>query len=239
MKETGMLFKTEMVRALLDGRKTQTRRIVKGQEFWGDAAINARPIDGGLWRIEGATQINPKLHDNSVTFVDVKSPFGQAGDRIWVRETWQHSNYPFGPYEDGCDVFYRADFLNDVHGPDGELSPEGRYRFWNASIHMPRTASRILLEITDVRIERLHDINEADAIAEGLAAITKDGKLFKHGIPDLDGLPGRDNLGWPWHEWEVDPRKAFKKIWESTGGQWEPNQWVWVYEFKLMETGAA
>lgn len=224
MKETGMLFKTEMVRALLDGRKTQTRRIVKGQEFWGDAAINARPIDGGLWRIEGATQINPKLHDNSVTFVDVKSPFGQAGDRIWVRETWQHSNYPFGPYEDGCDVFYRADFLNDVHGPDGELSPEGRYRFWNASIHMPRTASRILLEITDVRIERLHDISEADAIAEGARAIECD--HIRYSCEEI-GCYGDT------------AKAALRGIWESTGGQWEPNQWVWVYEFKPLYTGAA
>ncbi len=232
MKETGMLFKAEMVRALLDGRKTQTRRQFS-KKMLETFKIAALAGEVSNFIEEG------NLGKNDLPYILAFSPFGKVGDRIWVRETWQHSNYPFGPYEDGCDVFYRADFLNDVHGPDGELSPEGRYRFWNASIHMPRTASRILLEITDVRIERLHDISEADAIAEGLAAVTKDGKLFKHGIPDLDGLPGRDNLGWPWHEWEVDPRDAFKKIWESTGGDWNANQWVWVYEFKPLETGAA
>lgn len=216
MKETGLPFKAEMVCAILDGRKTQTRRIVKGQEFWGAAAVQAHQMDSGVWRIEGAKQINAKLHDNAVTFVDVKCPFGKVGDRIWVRETWQHSNYPYGPFDKSCDVFYRADYLNDVHGPDGELSPEGRYRFWNPSIHMPRAASRILLEITDIRIERLQEISVEDAEAEGCKA--------PHALVMELGCRASPQI--------------FADVWQSTGGDWDANPWVWVIEFQKLGTGA-
>jgi len=100
---------------------------------------------------------------------------------------------------------------------------------------MPRWASRITLEITAVRVERLHDISEADAVAEGLACITKDGdRTRKYGIPDADGMPGTDDHGWPWNEWRSDPREAYRKLWESINGpgSWDLNPWVWVIEFK-------
>lgn len=217
MKETGMLFNGAMVRALLDGRKTQTRRQFS-KKMLETFKIAALAGEVSNFIEEG------KLGKNDLPYILAFSPFGKVGDRIWVRETWQHSNYPFGPYEDGCDVFYRADFLNDVHGPDGELSPEGRYRFWNASIHMPRTASRILLEITDVRIERLHDISEADAIAEGARAIECD--HIRYSCEEI-GCYGDT------------AKAAFRGIWESTGGDWNANPWVWVIEFKQIKTGAA
>ena len=225
MKETGMLFNGAMVRALLDGRKTQTRRIVKGQEFWGDAAINARPIDGGLWRIEGATQINPWLLDNSVTFVDVKSPFGQVGDRIWVRETFALSviDPDGGPPEDApenYDVIYR-----EGDQPDGGWTDSAGNKIsapWKPSLHMPRWASRITLEITDVRIERLHDISEADSIAEGIELTLRGWKSTKYE-----------------HVFYTLPVMAFQDLWESTGGDWNANPWVWVIEFKQIKTGAA
>ena len=102
-------------------------------------------------------------------------------------------------------------------------------------IHMPRWASRITLEVTGIRVERLQEISELDAITEGLTALTKDGgRTIKHGIPDRDGLPGNDNYGWHWSEWEKDSRVAYRKLWESINGpgSWDANPWVWVIEFR-------
>lgn len=102
---------------------------------------------------------------------------------------------------------------------------------------MPRWASRLALEVTGVRVERVQDISEADAMAEGLKGLTKDGSLVKWGIPDRDGLPGNDDDGWHWKQWESDPRKAYRALWNSINGakpgrSWEANPWVWVVEFK-------
>lgn len=102
---------------------------------------------------------------------------------------------------------------------------------------MPRWASRITLEIVAVRVERLNEISEPDAKAEGLKALSKDGTLVKYGIPDRDGLPGNDDYGWHWKEWERDPRQSFRRLWESLNGpgSWDANPWVWVIEFRRVE----
>ena len=106
---------------------------------------------------------------------------------------------------------------------------------------MPRWASRILLEIADVRVERLQEISENDAKGEGLAAISKDGQIFKYGIPDRDGLPGTDDHGWPWVDWKHSARNAFGRLWESINGagSWDTNPWVWVVEFRVIEPNEA
>jgi hypothetical protein len=187
MKERPILFSGAMVRALLDGSKTQTRRIVKGRALdW---------LQPGMFNREYVAS-----PDNGL------SPYGFAGDRLYVRETWQHSNHPLGPYDSDSLVFYRADYFDDPHGPDGEKSPEGRYREWRPSIHMPSAASRILLEVTGVRIERLQDISEDDAWAEG--------------CPE-DAT------------WALD---WYQLLWNSLnaarGYGWDVNPWVWVVEFK-------
>lgn len=143
-------------------------------------------------------------------------PYGKPGDRLWVRETFCY-------HDDLAIYLYKADCDSSVR--------------WKPSIHMPRSASRILLEITCVRVERLQDISEDDAIAEGLKAITKDGRTIKYGIPDSDGYPGNDNHGWHWCDWNVSPVVAYKRLWESINGHgsWDLNPWVWVVEFKLLE----
>ena len=166
MTERGILFSAPMVRALLDGTKTQTRQVVKPQPI----EVLAQPGEGKTpsWAIVNrppATGVCVNEHGNEDW---LRSPYGQPGDRLWVRETWQHSNWPAGPYDDSCDVFYRADYMDDLHGPDGEHSPEGKYRTWRPSSNMPRSASRILLEIVSVRVERLQDISAADVVAEGV-----------------------------------------------------------------------
>lgn len=149
MKDRPILFNAPMVRAILEGRKTQTRRLSKDTD-----------------------KVFPK---NDKYFV---------GNRL------------------------------SINGSDD------------------------LIEITSVRLEKLQDISEEDAIAEGLKALIKDnGQTIKYGIPDADGLPGKDDFGWPWMEWNASPALAYKKLWEQIygPGAWDKNPWVWVIEFKRVE----
>ena len=138
-----------------------------------------------------------------------------------MRETW---------------AWYGCERLRDevVYRADGVELPAG-FEYWRPSIHMPRWASRITLEITDVRVVQLHKISEADAIAEGLKAISKDGgRTYKYGVPDFEGYPGEG--GWRWAEWKICPRAAFKKLWESAYGPGSFNdKWVWVIEFRRVD----
>lgn len=239
MKERGMIFNGEMVRAILDGRKTQTRRIIKPQP---EATLSgslsgkwlSRPLNGLLL---------PKIED-----IAINCPFGVVGDRIWVRETFQGPLFDYDlmdsyckdptPFENPEFCVYKAD---GVPAPEFYNADDELHCCWRPSIHMPRWASRIMLEITDVRVERLNSINEHDAIAEGLAEISKDWRTYKYGVPDRDGYPGTDDCGWPWHEWECYPISAYSKLWESIYGadSWQANPWVWVIEFKRVEGGAA
>ena len=206
MKETGLMFKAPLVRAILEGKKTQTRRLVAmprkrdsfvmldhGKGFW--------PYQSD----DGESEVCSDGCEHRYS-----SPFGMPGDRLYVRETWQHANFPLGPYSDGTPVFYRADYLDDPHGPDGEKSPEGKYRHWSPAIHMPKAAARIWLEVTGVRVERLQSISEADAKAEGV---------------DANKYHGLDRAY----------ARAFSELWETTGGDWAANPWVWVIDFKRIE----
>ncbi|MBX9636713.1 MAG: hypothetical protein K2Q45_04095 [Nitrosomonas sp.] len=212
MKERPILFSAPMVSAILDGRKTQTRRVCKGQR---------------------------ELSNNHDFQLD-RCPFGKSGDRLWVRETWQGPLfYDEIPEDWNSDKYktpeychYKASDSCDFTDADDNFVER-----WSPSIHMPRWASRILLEVVNVRVERLQDISEDDAIAEGLKAITKDGRTIKYGIPDLDRYPGNDNHGWQWCDWNVSPVIAYKRLWESINGpeSWDLNPWVWVVEFKLLE----
>lgn len=184
-REMPILFSGAMVRAIMENRKTQTRRVVKPQPHDGIVLVRAAP---------GWAQ--PYVDDASAYGPPVACPYGQPGDRLWVRETfaqWSNRNRV---------AQYRADV------------PEDRWHLytWRPSIFMPRWASRITLEITDVRVECVHDISEADAQAEGMTERTR--------------LPG------------VEPLYAmtFAKLWNSInaarGYSWESNPWVWAITFK-------
>ncbi|ABO57458.1 hypothetical protein LA345_00745 [Burkholderia vietnamiensis] len=214
MKERPILFSGPMVRAILEGRKTQTRRPVKSQP-----PAETRDV---------FTFHHPDPRTHFWAF-DVGSlldwaqpcPYGEVGDRLYVRETWQHSNHPFGPYDADCLVFYRADYLDDPQGPDGEKSPEGKYRDWRPSIHMPRAASRITLEITGVRAERLQSISESDARAEGVT-------IEEHHM-----------RGYCAGAYRPPSIRAFHDLWDSLnaarGHGWDANPWVWVIEFRRID----
>ncbi|ENF2488853.1 hypothetical protein V4B85_004307 [Escherichia coli] len=187
MKERGMIFNDEMVRAILGGNKTQTRRIVE-EKFYGRAV---------------AAELLAK-----------HCPYGQPGDRIWVRETYR----VHGKATDVATLVYRASVRNSwteqTHRVPVEVCNKPVSEKWTPSIHMPRWASRILLEITDVRVERLHDMSEADAKAEGASPAT-----YKITPP------------------EAVYRVGFGDIWRSIYGQenWLSNPWVWVIEFKRIQ----
>nr|WP_315596125.1 hypothetical protein [uncultured Cupriavidus sp.] len=202
MKERPILFSGAMVRAILDVRKTQTRRIVKPQpEINKQGNLTgewlSKPLDGLLL---------PRLQD-----ITIHCPYGQTGDRLWVRETWAQP----APLDPGPTV-YRADYPACV--PAGfENIPPADSITWKPSIHMPRWACRIELEIAGVRIERLNDCSEADAIAEGIAS-------------ELEGWTDYSN---PSCQMCLDPVDSYRTLWDSINGAgaWAANPWVWVVEF--------
>lgn len=241
MKERGMIFNGEMVRAILNGCKTQTRRIVKGADgavkFCKEWDINGEEIFVVLGE-KDHTGMNPVLGA-------IPCPFGAVGERIWVRETWGVVSHeldkdgriqPWTP-DRPATVIHEMPFGNGyysghaIYAADGDFTwgdddgyEDGR-SCWKPSIHMPRWASRILLEITDVRVERLNAISQEDAQAEGMELT---GWRPTYSDPDSGG-----------EVWT--PYDNFARLWESIYGEgsWKANPWVWVVEFKLIEEHAA
>jgi hypothetical protein len=236
MKERPILFSDAMVLAILDGTKTQTRRVIKDQERF--ASYEEKTLEDGCFIISFAGYVGGGGEACARSMLAERyCPYGQPGDRLWVRE---------GLRREPRDIWaYRADSC--LIRPDEK--DRGAAIVWAhhkesdhcSSIHMPRWACRIHLEVTDVRVERVQDISEDDAIAEGLAKITKDdGRTWKYGIPDRDGLPGGDDLGWQWIDWSVDPRRAFSMLWDGInftrpGCSWDENPWVWRITFRKLD----
>lgn len=212
MKERGMIFNGEMVRAILDGRKTQTRRPIKWKQTR-FTEIGERE-DGSRWPwSEDAEHACDFWHP---------CPFGAVGDRIWVRETW--NKY-------GGLLTYRADhdWIDDMRKETVCTAK------WVPSIHMPRWASRILLEITDVRVERLNAISPEDAESEGLECTNFTGFGDEPGLPSY---PEPDVYFDPLKkQWKEYPPEAFAGLWESIYGEgsWQANPWVWVITFRRGE----
>lgn len=236
MAEKPIIFFGPMVRAILAGRKTQTRRVVKPQpKFHADGNPGWYPSGDARRRMHYAT-VEHLVRGMPADFC----PFGQPGSRLWVRETgWERPVRTPRMMREGADTwerfYYDADGLSE--GDHEQFKAWGFTR--RPSTCMPRWASRIDLEITDVRVERLNEISPDDAIAEGLLGLTKDGNMVKYGIPDKDGLPGTDDTGWPWHEWRISPVDAYQKLWQSIHGpdSWAANPWVWVIEFRRINNG--
>lgn len=202
MKERPILFSGPMVRAILEGRKTQTRRVVKPQ-----------PSDPNWVMLRGSS-----IDKSDETFFSC--PYGPVGTKLWVRESFRLSDtyrdcacYEPCSCKNGVPI-YAADFSNDP-----EMGP------FKPSIHMPRWASRITLEVTGVRVEGLQDISEEDAKAEG---------MFERKSEDgMSGFGGHDGPNIPA---EYTFRFAFKDLWnrinDERGFGWDFNPWVWVVEFK-------
>ena len=211
MKETGMLFTSPMVRAILEGRKTQTRRIAKPVKH---------PDLGNLYTPGALAMGREPQH-----VIDRACPLGQPGDRIYVRETFVQG-YKEDPEtgavrdydEEGNDIpmttWYRATDGGITWCDDDGWETNVP---WKPAIHMPKALARIWLEITGVRVERLQDISEADALAEGA----------RFELASIDSVRIGATASF---------LSGFRNIWESTGGDWDANPWVWAIDFKVLST---
>lgn len=223
MKERPVIFNGEMVRAILDGRKTQTRRVMKVQpsEHFHPMNMSLELDYSARWYTPGVVDKDGYLQPAKNQIFGVAGedegyacPFVAVGERLWVRETFMDLTgtgieATTGKFEGFA---YRADT------PAGSYGDEVRKEYglkWTPSLHMPRKACRILLEITAVRVERLNDISHEDAKAEG-CCYGRGG-----GVPDF----------------AVTPADHFPTLWASIYGvdSWSANPWVWVIEFKRAE----
>lgn len=211
MKERPILFSAPMVRALLDGSKTQTRRVAKFKPREQGLNLSSSSMQLGHY-MTGLPESGVVLRSgssgcwNDRTF-PLHSPYGEPGDRIWVRESYA---------DIGCRLTYRADLDDGAHCA---------VKKWTPSIHMFRADSRILLEIVAVRVERLHDCSKADAIAEGVRRI---GPGFERWHPDPADVEHTGTT--------QDPALSYRGLWESINGagSWAANPWVWAIEFKRL-----
>lgn len=205
-----ILFNMEMVRAILDGRKSCTRRIIKPQPQ-GYFEVSEEPL---------------YIYDTDGKQGKITPPY-QPGDILYVRETWKQAPNGYYYYED-----WQRNNIADVTK-------------WKPSIHMPKEAARIWLKVTDVRVERLQEITEVQAQAEGIRGYSKDGNLYKYAVTDdwwidFHNKHRKSFFGGTW--WQDMPRTAkdaFSYLWNSTIKKsdltcygWNANPWVWVIEFE-------
>jgi hypothetical protein len=242
MKARPIIFSSQMVQSILDGRKTQTRRVIKPQP-----EVSAEGYLMGEWLKKPlAGLLLPKLQD-----ITIHCPFGKIGDRLWVRETWQGPIIDDDEFEacrqNAQKIFLKPDYC--VYRATDKLDAvdiDGNELGWRTSTSMPRWASRITLEITDIRVEKLQDISEEDAISEGLpyAQGNKSTGCMWDGV-------GYHGAGFDRYEnktyhtpkngkcgcivgGDTPAQCAYRELWESINGKgsWGVNPWVWVVEFR-------
>jgi hypothetical protein len=232
MKERPILFSGDMVRSTLEGRKKQTRRVVKNRH------------NDFLQLFENGNSGYFLHHNTCKSFCEFSccdglSPFGDKGDRLWVRETWcadpKFDAVKPSLIQKGSDIWYRAQADDDISK-------------WRPSIFMPRWASRITLEITGVRVEMLQDISEEDAVKEGIENV----------FVEIPPMPSNDFDGDWRYDWKdylnigehagwngdagsfMSPKDSFESLWNSINGKdetknWDANPLVWVIEFERIE----
>jgi hypothetical protein len=226
IKERPILFSAPMVRAIQEGRKSVTRRPVKVQPFDLSWSRRDHRFEYTAGRAENGDEVDGlyAYSTRSGGEWSAKCPYGQPGDRLWVRETFadlrgtgiEHRPDPDGPLQ-------RYAYAADCR--PGSYADEARKDYgikWKPSIHMPRAACRILLEITAVRVERLQAISDVQAMAEGVRLYADHAALG-----DWYHVDGKET-------YSADPRKSFELLWSSINGPatWDANPWVWVVEFK-------
>lgn len=251
IRERPILFSGPMVRAILDGRKTQTRRVVKLAAMPGEENLRLRYIDGRIWRELKEQEYDPhtkktiyggecRLEDDCLFYAPIvvgKGPrgegnparckYGEVGDRLWVREgviqigherTGRNGQYFWPKFDDEAKARRWFDscceYTVDLKGPNDPtyIEPHGTLN----KLFMPRWASRLTLEVTGVRVERLNEISDSDVQAEGAIADRGDGETWYAG----------------------KCQDIFAQLWDSINGKshpWASNPWVWVVEFRRVE----
>lgn len=226
MNEKPILFNTDMVRAIMEGKKTVTRRVIKGvndKNFIGYVTCsvpkgNEGKVAFGKGSIEDIVNVNVEKY--------IRPPYKQ-GDVLYVRETWWRGDIigANDDIEESGIVLYAADgYIKDNLDYDSIK--------WRPSIHMPKEIARIFLRVTNIRVERLKDITEEEAIKEGIRKYTKDEKTYKYALNEQQ---------YPWVTMPREPITPFCELWNSTIKReqlnkysWEANPWVWVIEFEVV-----
>jgi len=268
MKERPIIFNSEMVRAILEKRKTQTRRIIKPRKpFLTQCKWYGPHPNGGWWGVDIPDGITPSqygiLAGDGMGF---PCPYGVPGDRLWVRETWipdppQDGSWDYEVFTDGK-VFNFDALPKSYKNPKHVIykSSWGDIGFkWHPSIHMPRWASRITIEITDVRVQRVQEISEEDAIAEGIEylfskedCLTVAGLIgskqedhgYKnylwHGDFGSYGGGNKQSDSWPYqYSGYKSARDSYSSLWEKINAKrgygWDINPWVWCLSFRVLE----
>lgn len=220
IKERPILFSTEMVQAKLRGDKTQTRRVVKHQPPEGceddDPVVDWCDYDNqkGFQRCYASWETD-KAPDG---FHSVVCPYGKIGDLLWVRETFLELDRDHVITERYA---YKANSDADTEELRKDYVKAGRPYKWKPSIHMPKSAARIWLKVTNVRVERLHQITDEDAKAEGVLKLSEEG-FWKHYNSET--------------HWCHSAKRSFETLWHSINGEesWDANPWVWVIEFEVV-----
>ncbi len=235
MKEHLILFSTPMVQALLEGRKSQTRRVVKFGDKDTKSIQRATSLEWDMRRADDRMPLfdtwgpqkahflfkQPSKYNNSDIVFALQCPYGQVGDRLWVRETWAVFQLESeGGHKEFPNILYRADNSTKLLVNQVVWKYNTPKLKWRPSIFMPRWASRITLEITDIKVQRLWEITEEDAIAEGV--------LSEEGIKYWNEHP----LSFAT---KTSPKDEYARLWDNLNIKkypWYLNPWVWVIEFK-------
>jgi uncharacterized protein YqfB (UPF0267 family) len=217
MKERGILFQAPLVRAILAGQKTVTRRLMKPQPMpIPDDVERVKPYDdSGFWWLCDKVRSAVSMHD-----APCLGPYGYKGDRLWVRETWATLT------GNGIRTVYRADGEDPRTGWDDTPAERRPAMIWRPSIFMPRKASRITLEVTSVRVERVNEISEEDAKAEGVTPLT--------GVAPEQQIISGEGRTQGTHPYTL----AFAVLWDTIndkdGCRWVDRPWVWVVGFRRL-----
>lgn len=246
--ERPILFTAAMVWALLAGRKTVTRRPIRrppvphefGPGDVHDAFVPPMTMPG--WNAIGVDAFN----DGAGAYV--RCPYGLPGDRLWVKEThyrrgkWRRAGRTVTGKQQWRFVAVRDEVRYAENAPRVVLTEKSSRVGWyrRPSIFMPRSASRLTLEVTRVRAERVQEITHDEAVAEGMRRLTKDGgRTWKYGFPDRDGWPGTDDVGMAWDEWDADPVRVYARCWDSINAErgypWSENPYAWAVTFRYLE----
>lgn len=225
-KELPVVFSAQEVRAVLDGRKTQFRRLVKGLRLnIGTSNSNYKVLDTHL--VNGELYFLYERNGHKYRHLTTKCPFGEPGTRLWVRETWQYAAKKYCSCTSSS-IFYPCDDWMKRTGCKSDrreivYAAEGGSTKWRSSTTMPRRVSRITIEVTYIRVERLQDISEADAIAEGMQRSR------------VNYWCGAQHKAHAFPRQMASAKAAYADLWDSKYAKttpWESNPWIWRVAFR-------